>query len=111
MGVPQRAEDCSPYLFPPSLRHYCAPKISLAFRKHLLIKRFSLCGLTDSIVPNSFSVKRQFFLTGVMAYCLSQAKLVPIRAWTDLAGYWNLTEVSGHTFRNATVDHNELRHS
>jgi hypothetical protein len=46
-----------------------------------------------------------------MAYCLSQAKLVPIRAWTDLAGYWNLTEVSGHTFRNATVDHNELRHS
>jgi hypothetical protein len=62
-------------------------------------------------VQNSVSVRRQFFLTGVRAYCLSQAKLVPIRARTDLAGYWNLTEVSGHTFRNATMDHNELPHS
>ena len=89
-------------------RHYCAPKIPLAFRKRVLIRTLSLCGLTDSVVQKDVSVRRQFFLKGVVAFCLSQAKLVPIRAWTDLAGYWNLTEVSGHTFRNATWDPNEL---
>ncbi len=103
--------EASPYLFPPSLRHYWAPKISLAFRNLSLVKIISLCGLTDSVVQKNVSVRRWVFLTGVIAYCLPQAKMAPIRARIDLAGYWNLSEVSGHTYRNATVDHNELPHS
>jgi hypothetical protein len=84
--------------------------IFLAFRKYLLVNRFLLCGLTDSVVPNSVSVRRRLFLIGVVAYCLPQAKLAPIRARTELAGYRKLKEVSGYRFRNATLDHIELLH-